>query len=120
MAINESNKQILIRRLAKAGGQLFSVQKMVQDELYCIDVLNQLKAVQGAIDKIAQLILKEHLDTCFVDAVKRDDSQRVMDELWNLLKAESADTELGSQARKESGSQDQKVKKITGSIASSR
>jgi DNA-binding FrmR family transcriptional regulator len=59
---------------------------MVEDEKYCIDVLNQLKAVQSALDKTAQFMLKEHLNTCVVEAVKANDSARVMDELWQLLR----------------------------------
>jgi len=59
---------------------------MIDDEKYCIDVLTQLKAVQAALDKTAQLMLKQHLDTCVVEAVKADDSARVMNELWQLLR----------------------------------
>jgi DNA-binding FrmR family transcriptional regulator len=86
MAIQGTTKEVLKRRLARALGHLNAVYKMVDDEKYCIDVLNQLKAVQAALDKTAQLMLKQHLETCVVDAVKADDSARVMDELWQLLR----------------------------------
>jgi len=86
MAINAENKRLLTGRIAKAIGHLTAVQRMVESELYCIDVLNQLKAVQAALDKIAQLMLKQHLNTCVVEAIKADDSERVMNELWQLLK----------------------------------
>jgi DNA-binding FrmR family transcriptional regulator len=86
MAITGETKRLLALRLAKASGHLNAVQKMVEDEKYCIDVLNQLKAVQSALDKTAELMLKQHLDTCVVEAVKADDSARVMNELWQLLR----------------------------------
>jgi DNA-binding FrmR family transcriptional regulator len=86
MAINGENKQRLKIRLAKAIGHLNAVYKMVDDEKYCIDVLSQMKAVQAALDKTAQLMLKQHLNTCVVEAVKADDSTRVMNELWQLLR----------------------------------
>lgn len=86
MAINGETKRLLTARLAKAAGHLNAVQKMVEDEKYCIDVLNQLKAVQSALDRTAQLMLKQHLNTCVVEAVKADDSARVMEELWQLLR----------------------------------
>jgi CsoR family transcriptional regulator, copper-sensing transcriptional repressor len=92
MAITSENKQRLKSRLAKAIGHLNAVHKMVDDERYCIDVLTQLKAVQSALDKTAQLMLHQHLNTCVVEAVKADDSKRVMDELWQLLR-KSSDTE---------------------------
>ena len=86
MALHGETKEVLKRRLARALGHLNSVYKMVDDEKYCIDVLNQLKAVQSALDKTAQLMLKQHLDTCVVEAVKANDSARVMDEIWQLLR----------------------------------
>jgi len=89
MAITSENKQRLKSRLAKAIGHLNAVHKMVDDERYCIDVLTQLKAVQSALDKTAQLMLHQHLNTCVVEAVKADDSKRVMDELWQLLRKSS-------------------------------
>jgi len=89
MALQGQTKEILKKRLARALGHLNAVYKMVDDEKYCIDVLNQLKAVQAALDKTAQLMLKQHLDTCVVEAVKANDSARVMDEVWQLLRKNS-------------------------------
>jgi len=93
MAITGDTKRHLTVRLAKAAGHLNAVQKMVEDEKYCIDILNQLKAVQSALDKTAQLMLKQHLNTCVVEAVKADDSERVMEELWQLLRKGSDEDE---------------------------
>src|SRR5271156_736315 len=92
MAITGEVKNRLKMRLARALGHLNAVYKMVDDEKYCIDVLTQLKAVQAALDKTAQLMLKQHLNTCVVEAVKADDSARVMDELWQLLRKGSDST----------------------------
>jgi CsoR family transcriptional regulator, copper-sensing transcriptional repressor len=86
MAIVGETKKRLKERLARAIGHLNAVYKMVDDEKYCIDVLHQMKAVQAALDKTAQLMLKQHLDTCVVEAVQAHDSARVMDELWQLLR----------------------------------
>lgn len=95
MAVNGQNKAQLKARLLKASGHLTAVVRMVDDEKYCIDILNQLKAVQSALDKTAQLMLKQHLETCVVEAVKADDSARVMDELWLLLRRSDIDDESG-------------------------
>lgn len=94
MAITGETKRLLSLRLAKAVGHLSAVQRMVEDEKYCIDVLNQMKAVQSALDRTAQLMLKQHLNTCVVEAVKADDSERVMEELWQLLRKGSDVEEL--------------------------
>ncbi|PWT99071.1 MAG: transcriptional regulator [Candidatus Melainabacteria bacterium] len=97
MAIVGETKKRLKERLARAIGHLNAVYKMVDEEKYCIDVLHQMKAVQSALDKTAQLMLKQHLDTCVVEAVKAHDSARVMDELWQLLRKGSGpvDEEVG-------------------------
>jgi len=107
MAITGETKRLLTLRLAKAIGHLTAVQKMVEDEKYCIDVLNQMKAVQSALDRTAQLMLKQHLNTCVVEAVKADDSERVMDELWQLLRRGS-ETEEGSLELLEGGGEKKK------------
>lgn len=93
MAIVGETKRRLRERLARAIGHLNAVHKMVEEEKYCIDVLHQLKAVQAALDKTAQLMLKQHLDTCVVEAVQAHDSARVMDELWQLLRKGSESAE---------------------------
>jgi CsoR family transcriptional regulator, copper-sensing transcriptional repressor len=86
MAITDESKEKLKARLSKAIGHLNAVYKMVDDKKYCIDVLNQLKAVQSALDKTAEIMLRDHLNTCVVEAVQHNDSQRVMEELWQLLR----------------------------------
>jgi hypothetical protein len=59
---------------------------MVDEQKYCIDVLNQLKAVQAALDKTAEVILRQHLETCVVEAVQNQDSQRVIEELMQVFR----------------------------------
>jgi DNA-binding FrmR family transcriptional regulator len=86
MAITPANKEKLKSRLAKAIGHLNAVHRMVDEQKYCIDVLNQLKAVQAALDKTAEVILRQHLETCVVEAVKNQDSPRVIEELMQVFR----------------------------------
>ena len=86
MAITDDSKEKLKARLAKAIGHLNAVHRMVDDKKYCIDVLNQLKAVQSALDKVAELILRQHLETCVVEAIQKQDSERVIEELMEVFK----------------------------------
>ncbi len=100
MAINAESKEKLKSRLAKAIGHLNAVYRMVDEEKYCIDVLHQLKAVQAALDKTSEVILKQHLQTCVVEAVQAQDSARVIEELMQVFKRApslySADEEVSS------------------------
>jgi len=86
MAITEENKEKLKNRLAKAMGHLNAVHRMVDEKKYCIDVLHQMKAVQAALDKISEEILKQHLETCVVEAVKNQDAERVIEELIQVFR----------------------------------
>lgn len=86
MAITSANKEKLKARLAKAIGHLNAVYRMVDDQKYCIDVLNQLKAVQSALDKTSEAILRQHLETCVVEAVQKQDSARVIEELIQVFR----------------------------------
>lgn len=86
MAINASNKQQLKNRLAKAMGHLNYVHGMIEDEKYCVDVLNQLKAVQSALDKTSEAILRQHLETCVTEAIEANDGKRVIDELITVFR----------------------------------
>lgn len=86
MAITADSKDKIKSRLARAIGHLNAVYRMVDEKKYCIDVLHQLKAVQAALDKTSEVILKQHLETCVVEAVKGQDSARVIEELIQVFK----------------------------------
>jgi DNA-binding FrmR family transcriptional regulator len=86
MPITDDNKEKLKARLARAIGHLNTVHRMVDEKKYCIDVLHQLKAVQAALDKTAEVMLRQHLETCVVDAIQRQDSERVIEELMQVFR----------------------------------
>jgi DNA-binding FrmR family transcriptional regulator len=86
MAITDESKDKLKSRLARAIGHLNAVYRMVDEKKYCIDVLHQLKAVQAALDKTSEVILKQHLETCVTEAIKGQDSAKVIDELIQVFK----------------------------------
>lgn len=101
MAITIESKAKLLPRLSKAIGHLNAVYRMVEQEKYCIDVMNQLKAVQSALDKTAQIILKDHLTTCVLEAHQNGDSSQVMHEIWELLSSDSDEDDETDVERKE-------------------
>lgn len=86
MPITDDSSQKLKNRLAKAMGHLNAVYRMVEDKRYCVDVLHQMKAVQSALDKISEDILRQHLETCVVDAIRDQDERRVIDELMLVFR----------------------------------
>ncbi len=59
----------LITRLSRAEGQIRGIRRMIEEEAYCIDVLQQVAAVRRALDRLALLLLRDHLETCVSDAI---------------------------------------------------
>ena len=59
-----------MERLKKIEGQIRGVQRMIEEGRYCVDILNVLSSIQGAIEKVEDQILKRHLEGCVSHAVK--------------------------------------------------
>lgn len=74
------DKEALLARLSRIEGQVRGVRRMVDEEEYCIDVLTQINAIKAAIDQVGLLLLEDHVKTCVVAAVKREDEEK-LDEL---------------------------------------
>ncbi len=74
--MDDQTKAGIIRRLQSAEGHVRGIQRMVEDDKYCIDVIKQIEAVQAALGKINALILDNHLHTCVTTAIRGDDQSR--------------------------------------------
>src|SRR5919198_859217 len=78
----------ILNRLKSVDGHLRGVIKMVEEDSYCMDVIKQLQAVQGAIGRVNALLLQDHLQTCVTTAVQGDEAgerERVIGELLALF-----------------------------------
>ena len=71
-----ATKPQLLARLKRIEGQTRGVQKMVEDDRYCIDVLTQISAIQAALDKVALGLLEDHAQHCVVGAEAQDQGER--------------------------------------------
>ena len=81
-----NHKEQLIN-LKKIEGQVRGLQSMIDDEKYCIDILNQLKAVKNALVSVEGKILKSHLKACVKDSLSQSASfDDKVEEIVNLLK----------------------------------
>ncbi len=77
-------KKKLSRRLKIAEGQLRGVQKMIDDDKYCIDIINQTSAIRHALTSIEEIILKNHLSTCVIDQMKNGAHKKAVDEILSI------------------------------------
>ena len=86
--LDEHDHANVKRRLRKVAGQVGALSRMVDDHQYCVDTLQQIAAVQGALTQIARIILGSHLKTCVTDAFDSEDgaeAARVITELEDVF-----------------------------------
>ena len=74
----------LINRLSRIEGQIRGVKKMVEDDRYCIDIVNQVSAISSALNAFNKVLLAEHIKSCVVEDVKAGNGQMV-EELCETL-----------------------------------
>lgn len=77
--------QNLMNRLNRIEGQVRGLKVMLEDERYCVDILNQVAAVQSALNGFNKVLLSNHIHTCVVEDIKAGDEQAV-DELCETIK----------------------------------
>jgi CsoR family transcriptional regulator, copper-sensing transcriptional repressor len=68
--MDDTTKKAVTQRLASASGHIKGIERMIQDDEYCIDVIKQIQAVQAALNKVSTLILDQHLRTCVTTAIQ--------------------------------------------------
>ncbi len=86
--MDETTRTNVTRRLASAAGHLKGIERMVAQDEYCIDVIQQIQAVQSALNKVNTLILDNHLHTCVTAAVRGEDPderEQVLKEVTNVF-----------------------------------
>ena len=87
MGTNPSHEdnQIALRRIE---GQVRGVQRMIEDRKYCIDILNQISAIKGALSRVEERVLRKHLEHCVTEAVKGNsekEKREKLDEIVHLI-----------------------------------
>ena len=76
---SQAEKKAVINRLSKAGGHIEAIKRMVENDTDCSEILIQLAAVRAAINNTGNLVLKNHISHCIVEAVKDGDDQAIKD-----------------------------------------
>jgi DNA-binding FrmR family transcriptional regulator len=79
-------KSGVVNRLKTVRGHLDGVIRMVEDEDYCVDLMKQISALQASLERANRLILANHLETCFSDAVNEGRRHEAIAELLDVVK----------------------------------
>ena len=77
-------------RLINIEGHVRGIERMVEEDAYCIDVIRQIQAVQSALNKISTMVLENHLNSCVITAIRGDDPnerERVLTEVAEIFDA---------------------------------
>jgi CsoR family transcriptional regulator, copper-sensing transcriptional repressor len=79
------DKQDLQERLKKIEGQVRGLQRMIEEDRYCVDVLVQVAAVKAALNKVGMALLEGHARGCMQAAVRRGEGDQAVSELMDVL-----------------------------------
>ena len=76
----------LLNRLRRIEGQVRGIERLVEGEAYCLDVLQQVEAMTAAADGVALLLLEDHIDGCLAHAIETGQGQPYVDEVMTVVR----------------------------------
>ena len=82
-----ADKEALVRRLHRIEGQVRGIERMIEEDRYCIDVLTQISAVTTALESLAFVVLDDHVNHCVADALASGDQAAAEEKSKELLEA---------------------------------
>lgn len=80
------NKKKLLNRVNRIEGQVKGIKKMLEDDIYCDDVLNQISSVKAALNGLAKALLERHMNTCVINKIKSEDDSVIPELLSTISK----------------------------------
>jgi DNA-binding FrmR family transcriptional regulator len=80
------DQSILTRRLRRIEGQVRGIERMIERQEYCVDILQQTAALRAAVDSVALLILEDHVQGCVRTAAERGDADRYIEEVLDVVR----------------------------------
>ena len=76
----------LLHRLRRIEGQARGLQRLVEGEAYCLDLLQQVEAMTAAADQVAMLVLEDHISGCLAHAIESGQGQPYVDEVMSVVR----------------------------------
>src|SRR5258708_33946927 len=90
--MKEQHRRSVVNRLRTARGHLDAVLRMVEEDAYCPDVMKQLSAVQGQLERASRIVLRNHLETCVAAAMVAGRTGEIVDELMEAMRFDRGTT----------------------------
>ena len=83
--IDEKVEKELLARLTKVEGQIKGIARMISKRRYCVDVILQIAAAEAALHKVSEIIMRNHLETCVLDAFRSYDEKKRKEKVDELM-----------------------------------
>jgi len=83
--VDRKDKDDLLKRLNRIGGQVEGISRMIAEDRYCVDVLTQIAAVRSALDALGLKLLHDHAHGCVQQAVRSGDGDHAIEELMKVM-----------------------------------
>ena len=80
------DKDVLLQRMRKIEGQARGVQKMIEEDRYCPEIIQQLTALSHAADEVSLLLLQDHVEGCVADAIREQQGEQMIRELVEVVR----------------------------------
>ena len=87
--MNIETRDKTVHRLRSISGHVNSIERMVTEDQYCVDIIKQVQAVQAALSKVSTLVLDVHLHSCVAKAISGDEAderERILSEIVDVFK----------------------------------
>lgn len=85
LSLDAAKKVDVLTRLATVRGHVDGIRKMVDEDVYCMQVVKQISAARASLDRVARILLENHVSHCFVDAIKAGEADTAVAELMETL-----------------------------------
>jgi DNA-binding FrmR family transcriptional regulator len=86
MAVSGEVKQKLLARLRRIEGQTRGLQRMVEEDQYCVDIMTQVSGVQAALEQVSLLLMENHLHSCVTEAIQEGKGEEKIDEMMHVMR----------------------------------
>lgn len=86
--MNSQVRREVLSRLSKIEGQIKGIGKMVEEDRYCVEILHQISAIQGALDRVARQTMRQHLEGCVAETFQSKDlheREKKVEELMEMF-----------------------------------
>ncbi len=84
--MHHKNKASITRRLKLIEGQVRGLQKMLAEDVYCIDIITQTSAVKQALSNVEDLLMEDHLGGCIINQIKSGQTEKAKSEILKVYK----------------------------------